>query len=70
MDKMTILVGTVGQGVMRSPDGGDTWARVGVNNGLHSDAVVRSMAVHPWRPSVLFVGTDKGLLRSEDAGEN
>ena len=65
MDKMTILVGTVGQGVMRSADGGDTWVRVGVNRGLHSDAVVRTIAVHPDRPSVLFIGTDHGLLRSD-----
>ena len=36
-NKMTILVGTVGQGVMGSADGGESWRRVGINQGLHSD---------------------------------
>ena len=31
-DVKTILVGTVGQGVMRSADGGETWGRVGINS--------------------------------------
>ena len=68
MDKMTILVGTAGQGVMRSVDGGDSWTRVGVTSGIHSDAVVRVMVVHPDDPNVLFIGTDQGLKRSDDAG--
>ena len=40
---MTILVGTVGQGVMRSEDSGDSWRRVGIDQGLHSDALVRTL---------------------------
>ena len=68
-ESMTILVGTVGQGVLRSADGGDNWGRVGINQGLHSDAVVRTLGVHPSRPKVVHAGTDKGLYRSEDAGE-
>ena len=65
---MTILVGTVGQGVMRSTDTGEAWQRVNVNQGLHSDALVRSLVSVPHRPEVVFAGTDKGLYRSEDAG--
>ncbi len=68
-DNMTILVGTVGQGVMRSADGGENWGRVGINQGLHSDALVRTLASHPSRPRVVHAGTDKGLYKSEDAGE-
>ena len=67
-DKMTMLVGTVGQGIIRSGDGGDSWQRVGINQGLHSDALVRCVVNHPGQPEVLFSGTDKGLYRSEDAG--
>ena len=67
-DKMTILVGTVGQGIIRSADGGENWQRVGINQGLHSDALVRTVVNHPDRPEILFSGTDKGLYRSEDAG--
>ena len=68
--KMAIYVGTLGQGIMWSPDGGDTWERAGVEQGMHSDALVRALAVHPRRPEVLFAGTDKGLYRSEDAGKS
>ena len=67
-DKMTILVGTVGQGIIRSGDGGYSWQRVGINQGLHSDALVRTVVNHPDRPEILFSGTDKGLYRSGDAG--
>ena len=45
-----ILVGTVGQGVMRSADSGESWMRVGINQGLHSDALVRTLASHPAQP--------------------
>ena len=40
---MTIMVGTVGQGIMLSADGGDSWRRVGIDQGLHSDALVRAV---------------------------
>ena len=53
-DKMTMLVGTVGQGIIRSGDGGESWQRVGINQGLHSDALVRCVVNHPGQPEVLF----------------
>ena len=67
---LTILVGTVGQGVIRSADNGENWQRVGINAGLHSDALVRCIANHPDRPELLFLGTEKGLYQSENAGQN
>ena len=69
-NNITILVGTVGQGIMRSTDSGETWRRVGINQGIHSDAMVRVIANDPSQPQTVFAGTDKGLLRSEDAGES
>jgi len=68
--EMTILVGTVGQGVMRSADGGETWRRVGIDQGIHSDAIVRNLINHPNQPEIVFAGTDRGLLRSENAGQD
>jgi len=68
-NQMTILVGTVGQGIMRSTDDGDTWRRASIGQGLHSDALVRCLASNPGRPETIFAGTDKGLYRSDDAGE-
>jgi photosystem II stability/assembly factor-like uncharacterized protein len=66
--RVNILVGTVGQGIMHSPDGGESWRRAGIEQGIHSDAVVRCLINDPARPEVIFAGTDKGLLRSDDAG--
>lgn len=68
-EKMIVLVGTVGQGIMRSADGGETWQRVGINQGIHSDALVRTLASNSRQPEIVYAGTDKGLYRSEDAGQ-
>ena len=65
-----IMVGTVGQGIMRSADGGENWQRVGINQGLHSDALVRTLVYKPVVPESMFCGTDKGLYRSQDGGQN
>ena len=80
---ITILVGTAGQGVMRSADGGQSWRRVGITQGIHSDAVVRCLTPVPdsdggndgggngtgaGKGSVL-AGCDRGILRSDDRGE-
>ena len=69
-NKEIILVGTVGQGVMRSADDGETWRRLGFDNGLHTDAMVRTLVNHPSKPEVVLAGTELGLYRSDDAGEH
>ena len=67
--KRTILIGTVGQGVFRSVDEGESWLRTGPMFGMHSDAVTRCLTVHPDNPDVVFAGTDQGLYRTDDRGE-
>ena len=66
---MTILVGTVGQGIMRSGDSGKTWRRVGIGQGMHSDAQVRALVNHPHHPEITYAGSDKGLYLSDNAGQ-
>ena len=68
MKPINILVGTAGQGIMRSRDGGESWQRISIGQGMHTDAVVRTLVNHPHRPEIVCAGTDKGLYRSEDAG--
>ena len=63
-----ILVGTVGQGVHRSKDGGKSWTRASVGAGMHSDCIVRCLNSHPDGEGDVFAGTDLGLYRSGDAG--
>ena len=67
-DKGTILVGTVGQGVMMSGDDGESWTRAGVRQGMHSDCIVRMLRSDPRKPEVVYAGTDLGLYRSDDGG--
>ena len=64
----TILVGTIGQGVMMSADDGESWTRVSVRQGMHSDCIVKVLLADPRRAGVVYAGTDRGLYQSDDAG--
>jgi photosystem II stability/assembly factor-like uncharacterized protein len=64
---MRILVGTVGQSILATDDG-ENWFRVGPTAGVHSDGIVRTLINDPNQPNVLWAGTDKGVLRSDDGG--
>ena len=63
---VTICVGTLGQGIWRSGDSGETWTRV--RQGLYSESAVRALAVHPREPQVIYAGTESGIYRSGDRG--
>src|SRR6266496_317571 len=62
----TICVGTIGSGIWRSPDGGETWTRVRPSRYPEND--VRALAVHPRAPHIVYAGTDSGVYRSADRG--
>ncbi|MBV9469655.1 MAG: hypothetical protein JO316_15135 [Abitibacteriaceae bacterium] len=64
--KITVYAGTVGQGVWRSGDDGETFQRACA--GMFMEATVRALAVHPQNSQVLYAGTDAGLYRTEDGG--
>lgn len=70
MRDVTIVVGTIGQSIMRSEDNGQTWARIGPRRGFAYEASVRCIAMHPKQHKVLFATTEKGIYRSEDGGAN
>src|SRR5258707_466822 len=63
-----LFVGTVGQAVWRSRDGGETFQRACA--GMFMEAEVRALAVHPQHPDTLYAGTDAGLYRSTDGGDH
>jgi photosystem II stability/assembly factor-like uncharacterized protein len=64
----TICVGTVGSGAWLSPDGGESWRRVG--KGLWSESRVFELTVHPREPRTLFAGANDGVYTSTDGGQS
>lgn len=62
-----IFVGTIGEGVFRSTDGGETFVRA--SEGMFVECDVRALAVHPSDPRTLYLGTEEGLFRSSDGGD-
>ncbi len=64
----TILVGTAGQGILRSIDDGTTWHRLGLKESIEFDGVVRALAVDPSDPSRVLAGADSGISLSTDGG--
>jgi photosystem II stability/assembly factor-like uncharacterized protein len=66
--KGTILVGTIGQGVMMSADDGGSWTRASVRQGMHSDCIVKALLSDPRQTDVVYAGTDMGLYRSDSGG--
>ena len=65
---MRILVGTIGQSILATDDDGEHWQRLAPRNGVHSDGIVRTLTSRRDDPRVVFAGTDKGILRSDDGG--
>jgi photosystem II stability/assembly factor-like uncharacterized protein len=61
-------VGTIGEGLWRSLDGGETFTRA--CDGMFVECHVRALAVHPRDDQILFVGTEQGLYRSDDGADN
>src|SRR5260370_42538593 len=63
-----LLVGTIGEGLWRSLDGGETFARA--CDGMFVECHVRALAVHPRDQRVLYLGSEQGLFRSNDGADN
>ncbi len=59
-----IYVGTIGEGVWRSSDGGETFIRAA--DGMFVECFVRALVVHPHNPRVLYLGNEHGLYRTDD----
>src|SRR5258708_13665800 len=64
----TICVGTIGSGAWLSPDGGESWRRVGT--GLWGESRVFGLTVHPREPRTVFAGANDGLYKSGDGGQS
>ena len=55
-------------GIVRRADGEEQWTDI--SKGLPDNPQVRALAIRPDDPKIVFAGTDKGVFRSKDRGEN
>src|SRR5436305_1090770 len=62
-----LYVGTIGEGLWRSLDRGETFSRT--CDGMFVECHVRAIAVHPRDPRTLYVGTEQGLFCSTDGAD-
>jgi photosystem II stability/assembly factor-like uncharacterized protein len=63
-----LYVGTIGEGLFRSTDDGQTFRRA--SEGMFVECDVRALAVHPGRPEVLYLGSEMGLFVSRDGADS
>jgi photosystem II stability/assembly factor-like uncharacterized protein len=63
-----LYVGTIGNGLWRSTDGGDSFQRA--CEGMFVECHVRALAVHPGDPKRLLLGTEQGLFRSDNGADS
>jgi photosystem II stability/assembly factor-like uncharacterized protein len=63
-----LYVGTIGEGLFRSSDGGNTFVRA--CDGMFVECHVRALAVHPGDPRTLYLGSEQGLFVSRDGADH
>ena len=78
IDPKRIFIAISAAGVFRTDDGGNDWRPI--NRGLRSDHIpdptaeighcVHHLAMHPSRPSTLFMQKHWDVMRTDDAGES
>lgn len=66
-ESCVVFVGTVGQSIWRSHDGGETFARASL--GLPSESDIRALLLDSRDPSRLLLGTETGLFVSENGAD-
>jgi photosystem II stability/assembly factor-like uncharacterized protein len=68
MQNYRVYVGTIGEGVWRSLDAGQTFARAA--DGMFVECHVRALTVHPRDDRLLYLGTEQGLFRSTSGADD
>jgi photosystem II stability/assembly factor-like uncharacterized protein len=63
-----LFVGTIGEGLFRSDDGGDTFRRRCA--GMFVECDVRALTVDPHDPATLYLGNEHGVFVSHDAADS
>ncbi len=62
------------KGMFKSSDGGENWQRINSGLAINPDTgyphYVKSTAVHPTDPTIVFTATGSGLYKSSDGGQS
>jgi photosystem II stability/assembly factor-like uncharacterized protein len=66
-EKTFIYVGAETSGLYRMEAGINQWEEL--TNGMPPAPQARAIAIHPQHPEVVFVGTQRGVYRSQDGGD-
>src|SRR5262245_60680019 len=69
MTEHRVYVGTIGEGVFRSLDSGQTFTRA-MDGGLLVEGYVRALVVHPRDDRTLYLGTEAGLYCSRNGADD
>ena len=67
-DKTLIYVGAEASGLYRKEAGESRWENL--TRGMAPAAQARTIAIHPQNPKIVFAGTQRGVYRSKDQGDN
>ena len=67
-DKTLVYVGAEASGLYRKEAGDAHWENL--TRGMAPSAQVRTIAIHPDSQDVIFAGTQRGVYRSKDRGDN
>ncbi len=55
-----------GVGVLKSEDGGETWAQTGLIYELPQNNIVCKLLIHPLYPEILYAATNQGIFKTSD----
>jgi photosystem II stability/assembly factor-like uncharacterized protein len=67
-EKTYIYVGAEASGLYRKAAADDSWQAL--TQGMPPSPQARAIAIHPQHPEVVFVGTQRGVYRSQDGGDS
>jgi len=67
-EKTYMYVGAEASGLYRKEAGDHQWQEL--TNGMPPSPQVRAIAIHPHHPELVFVGTQRGVYRSQDGGDH
>jgi len=67
LDNHVIYLGTVGNGIYKTTDSGESWNHLD-NGNIFS--CMRVIAIHPFAPDTIYIASTVGMYKSSDAGNS